>query len=546
MDWIDHRQLPPSAGGYSALFLRYLYEFDDVRQFYPGNFRENSSYEAVMRAIDMHQPDRSALTEVLKEQNPDPQASPRTKENIELLGRSTTYAVVTGQQVGLFGGPMYTVYKTLTTIILAEKLAAKFPGKSFVPVFWIEGEDHDFAEMNHTSVFDRANGVTPVQYLPGGIMPEKNVGAVGEMVFDDSIGQVIDTLDASLPPTEFTAPLIARLRECYAPGSTFRSAFTAWMRFLFGDRGLVFLSPHHPRLKQLLSPLFVKELETFPHISQLVITRSAELEQRYHAQIKTKSINLFMFHKGGRYLIEPRETDFSLKGTRAFFTRDELMAIARETPELLSPNVVLRPLCQDTLLPTVSYVGGPSEVAYFAQLQSVYEDCGTTEPVIYPRAGATLLPGNLVRAMEKYDLELPEFFGNVDTVTNKVVAQIADIKLDVMFEELVSRLHGAIGEVKFGLNEVDPTLLGAVENLTSKIDTNVGVLREKSIAAQKRRNETAVRQIERAVAGVLPGGVLQEREINAVSFLNRYGVNFISWLFDHLDITGFKHQILAP
>jgi uncharacterized protein YllA (UPF0747 family) len=222
------------------------------------------------------------------------------------------------------------------------------------------------------------------------------------------------------------------------------------------------------------------------------------------------------------------------------------MAIAREAPELLSPNVVLRPLCQDTLLPTVAYVGGPSEVAYFAQLQSVYEDCGTTEPVIYPRAGATLLPGNLARAMEKYDLELPEFFGNVDTVTNKVVAQIADIKLDVMFEELVSRLHGAIGEVKFGLNEVDPTLLGAVENLTSKIDTNVGVLREKSIAAQKRRNETAVRQIERAVAGVLPGGVLQEREINAVSFLNRYGVNFISWLFDHLDITGFKHQILAP
>ena len=368
MEWIDYRTLPPAAGGFSELFFDYVYDYEKVRQFFPTNFRENDSFESVMKGIDGAHVDRRTLEEVLTEQNSTGAESSRTGENIRLLGKEGTYAVVTGQQVGLFGGPLYTLYKAITAIALAQKLTMKFPGKNFVPVFWIEGEDHDFQEMNHISVLDQENLPLRIEYLPGGIMPEKNVGAVGEMVFDETIRTTIDRLESSLARTEYTPPLVAALRECYAPGATFNRAFQAWLNRMLPGTGLVFLTPNHPRLKKLLSPLFTRELQEFPRFSQMVISRSAELERRYHAQVKPKSINLFLFHKGGRYLIEPRESDFSLKGTRAFFTKEQLLQIAAETPEQLSPNVVLRPLCRRSFrnrLPctTAAAVRGPGDPA---------------------------------------------------------------------------------------------------------------------------------------------------------------------------------------
>ena len=545
MEWLDYRQIPPAAGGYSDLFYNYIDRYDSVAQFFPGNFRENDSFEAVMKSLDDAKRDRALLAEVMTDQNRAFGASARTMENIALLAKPTTYAVVTGQQVGLFGGPLYTVYKTITAIRLAEKLKLRYPRKDFVPVFWVEGEDHDFAEMNNAGVLDQENALVRVSYLPGGAVPEKNLGAVGELAFDESIDATIASLAAALGTSEFTGPLLAAVRETYAAGKTFNAAFGAWMNRLFSGTGLVFLSPNDARLKKVLSPLFARELAEYPALSQLVIARSAELEQQYHAQVKPKSINLFLFHKGGRYLIEPRETDFSLKGTRAFVPKEELLAIARESPAQISPNVILRPVCQDMLLPTVAYVAGPSEIAYHAQIQPVYQALGVTQPVIYPRASVSLLQGNLARAIDKYGLEVVDFLGDVSRVTARVVEQISDIKLEDLFTSVTGNVHGALNELKFGLNEVDPTLLGSLENVASKIDVNIGVLKEKAVAAQKRRNQTAVRQIEKAAAGLVPGGILQERELSAVYFMNKYGPELPKWLMEQVDITGFKHQVLT-
>jgi bacillithiol biosynthesis cysteine-adding enzyme BshC len=545
MDWIDYRQLPLSAGGFSALFFDYLYDYPSVASFYPGNFRDHRAFDAVLKRVAARSLDRHTLTEVLNEQNRFFGSSPKTFENIAALSLPSTFAVVTGQQVGLFGGPLYTLYKTLTTIRLAQTLETKFPGHRFVPIFWVEGEDHDFLEMNHVSVLDRENTPVPIDYLPGGVPPERNLGPVGELSFDGTLEQTLERLAAALAPTEFTAPLLARLREAYAPGRTFNQGFTAWMNHLFTDDGVIFVSPNHPRLKRLLSPLFVREVTEFPRTSQLVIDRSAELETQYHAQIKAKSINLFLFHKGGRYLIEPREHDFSLKGTRHFIQPDELLRIAQETPELLSANVILRPVAQDTLLPTVAYVAGPSEISYHAQLQPVYEHCGVVQPIIYPRASGSFIEERLERVVEKYNLDLAEFLsGEVDRLTSKVVAQIAEVQLDEMFAGVSKSVNDALNELKFGLQEVDPTLLGALEGSTGKVNTALSVLKEKASAAQKRRHEVALRQIEKAAAGLLPGGVLQERAVSPVYYLNKYGPDLLPWLRQHMDITGFKHQIL--
>lgn len=544
MEWIDYRELPPSAGGFSQLFFDYVHAYEEVRQFYPRNFRDRAAFDEVMQQIDSHPPNRATLVRVLEEQNHEFGATEKSLEHIALLGKSTTYAVVTGQQVGLFGGPLYTIFKTITAIKLAERLKAKYPSNEFVPVFWLEGEDHDFEEMNNIALMDAENQLKTIEYLPGGTMPEHNMGAIGELAFDDAFQNTSAQLEAALQQTEFTAQVLDMLFDAYKSGVTFNRAFATWMGLLFQDYGLVFLSSNHRDFKQLLSPLFVKEISEFPKTSQLVIDRSADLEKQYHAQVKPKSLNLFLFHKGGRFLIQPRETDFSLKGTRHFIGREELLSLARTTPELLSPNVVLRPLAQDTLLPTIAYIAGPSEVAYHAQLSVLYDHFAIAQPVIYPRASASFVDERLTRAMEKYQLTMTEFLEDKDTVTAKVVEQIASVKLDAIFGHAVNATHETLNELKFGLKEIDPTLLGALEGIRSKTDSNLNVLKGKAMAAQKRKNEAAVRQLEKAHESLLPNGSLQERELNILYYMNKYGPDLVPWIMGELDISGFKHQLL--
>lgn len=547
MDSIDYRQLPASAGEFSQLFLDYVYNFDAVRQYFTHNFRGNAPYEAMIAIAAARPLDRGRLTRVLREQNAAFGAAQRTFDNIALLQKPTTLAVVTGQQVGLFGGPLYTIFKTVTAVKLAERLKAKFPSYDFVPLFWLEGEDHDFLEMNHIALLGNDNKTITIEYLHGETPPERNLGAIGELQFNDALTHTFERLDAALPKTEFTPQILSVLQSWYTIGTTFNRAFAGWMSFLFADHGLVFLSSNHPDVKRLLSPLFVKEIAEFPKTSQLVIAQSAELEERYHAQVKPKSLNLFMFHKGGRYLIQPREReeDFSLKGTRHFIQRDELLQIAHESPELLSPNVILRPIAQDILLPTVAYVAGPSEVAYHAQLKPVFEFFGVPQPIIYPRASASFVEERLLHAMEKYGLDILQFMENPDKVATRVSEQISSIKLDDLFTNANAAIRTALNEMQYALKEIDPTLMGAFENVQAKIEQHLNVLKEKSIAAQKRRNETAVRQIERAANGLLPNGSLQERELNVLHYLNKHGFALMSRIIGELDVGSFKHQLLT-
>jgi bacillithiol biosynthesis cysteine-adding enzyme BshC len=544
MNWIDMRELPPAAGGFSELFYDYVYDFSEVKSFYGSDFRDSHAYENVIRSIGEKPLDRETLTAVLRRQNVAFGVGAKGLQRIEQLLLPNTFAVITGQQAGLFGGPIYTVYKTVTTIKLAERLKAKLPQYNFVPVFWVEGEDHDFAEMNNISVIDAEAKLTTIEYLPGGEVPQKNLGPIGELAFDAALDQTYLDLTASLQTTEFTDSLLKQLRECYGQGRTFNQGFVAWMNSLFAEYGLTYVSSNDRDLKRLLSPLFVKEVREYPAISQTVIARSAELEERYHAQVKPKSVNLFLFHKGGRYLIEPREHDFSLKGTRHFLSKEEMLRIAQETPELLSPNVVLRPIAQDMLFPTVAYVAGPSEIAYHAQLGPVYGSLGVSQPVLYPRASASFVEERIERVMEKYNLPLVAFFDDVNELTSRVLEQISEVKLEQLFSNTTRTVHDALNELKFGLNEVDPTLLGALETARSKVEINIGVLKEKALGAQKRRNETALRQIDRAVSAVLPQGHLQERELSILYFMNKYGPELIKWLMGEMDIEGFKHQLL--
>ncbi|TAK55296.1 MAG: bacillithiol biosynthesis cysteine-adding enzyme BshC [Bacteroidetes bacterium] len=543
--WIDYTALPRSGEGFSQLFTDYITDFPKLQSFFTSDFRKRQHFSQFAEHICKRFTIREELVKLLASQHESFGGSARSMENIQLLAEPNTVAIVTGQQVSLLGGPLYTVYKTLTAIKLSEELNATIPEFRFVPVFWLESEDHDFAEMNHIGILNPENQCLSLEYHLGGAPVEKNIGAIGEVSFDDHLLTFFERFQNGLVPTEFRPQLLEMLQKSYAPGISFSKAFTSWLNSLFPEAGLVFISSNDKNAKQLLKHIFIKEINEFPAVTQRIIAQSAKLEDEYHAQIKPRALNLFCFHKGGRYLLEPREHDFSLKGTRQYFTKDELLRFAEETPEFFSPNVALRPICQDTLLPTLAYIAGPSEIAYFAQLKAVYEYFNLEMPIIYPRASATILEQRHLSIMDKYNQPVETFFNETEKVAQAVLTSLSEVNVDDLFAESSRKVYDMANELKFGLEMIDPTLLGTLEHTQIKIEEILLTLKNKAMESQRKRHEIALRQVYRVSNAVFPEGTFQERFLNIAYFMNKYGLDFPKRLSNELLIDQFKHQLIV-
>lgn len=545
MESISYRQLADREV-VSQLYTDYTTHYEKVAEYFAGNVKDPEAWTRKVAELQSRKYDRNTLTRVLHDQNRDFHSGIRTLANIDLLGNDNTFAVVTGQQLGLFGGPLYTIYKAVTAVKLAQKLSQEHPDQNFVPVFWLEGEDHDFDEINHLKFISNANELASVTYLHGGKPLERNIGAVGIVELDEHITAFFQSLDSQLPVTDYTPALSELLKGYYRQGTTFLKAFAGFFNHIYEDSGLVFVNANTPELKRILTPFFQQEIQSNAEASKLVIQQSVELEEHYHAQIKAKALNLFMFYKGGRHLIEPSETgDYFLKNLRQRYTKEELLGIAAETPEILSPNVVTRPLCQDTLFPTIAYVAGPGEIAYYAQLKPVYAYFGVPMPLIYPRASVTLMEEKITKVMEKYSLETIDLFGDVEPVLTKVSEQVSEVKVDVLFESLTAKLNDAVNEARFGIQQIDPTLNGTVDSTIARFVQQLDVLKQKTQKAQQQKEEISLKQIRKASMNIFPNGNFQEREFAVVQYLNKYGPDFVKWIANELVIDKFQHQVLT-
>jgi len=528
------------------LYADYNTNFEKISKFYSGNYNDKYTWETKIKELQQRKFERTILHRVLNNQNREFQSGIKTLANIDLLGDDNTFAVVTGQQIGFFGGPLYTIYKAITTVKLANKLSQDFPDYNFVPVFWLEGEDHDFDEINKTKYLNSNNEFSSVEYLIGGKPLERNIGATGNINFDEHIEQFFLTIESTLPKTDYSEALFKLMRGYYSKGNTFLKAFAGFFNHVYEDSGLIFINTNQPELKKVLSPLFVNEINSNSQTSKLVIQKSVELEEHYYAQIKAKALNLFMFHKGGRHLIEPSDSgDYYLKNLRQRFTKEELLAIAVNTPELLSPNVVMRPLCQDTLLPTITYIGGPGEIAYFAQLKPVYEYFNVAMPIIYPRASVTLIEEKIKKILEKYSLEVEDLFGEVESVLSKVSEQVSEVKVDTLFESLVNKVNDAVNEARFGIQQIDPTLNGTIDGTLSKFQQQLEVLKQKTQKAQQQKEEVSLKQIKKASLNIFPNENFQEREFSVIQYLNKYGPDFVKWVSNEIVIDKFQHQVIT-
>lgn len=544
MDWINYR-LFADKEIISSLYADYTTHFEKVAEYYAGSYLSTDAVTRKLHLLQKQHYHRALLHRILNEQNREYHSGIKTLANIDLLANDNTFAVVTGQQLGLFTGPLYTIYKAITTVKLAEKLTIEFPDYNFVPVFWLEGEDHDLEEINKVKFINSTNEFTAIEYLPANKTQEKNLTATGSLLVDSSIEEFLSKIANALPQTEYRPALTDAMRGYYKEGTSLLHAFAGFFNHIYEDSGLIFLNSNHPEFKKLLSPLFQKEIESNSETSKLVIQKSAELEEHYHAQIKAKAINLFMLYKGGRYLIEPSESgDYFLRNTRKRFTKEELLTIVSTTPELISPNVVLRPLCQDTLLPTIEYVAGPSEIAYFAQLKPVYEFFHVVMPIIYPRASITIIEEKVQKVLEKYSLDFIDLFDDIDALLVKVSEQVSEVKIDALFSSLETKIKEAINEARFGIQQIDPTLNGTIDSTLQKIQQYLEVLKQKTQKAQQQKEEISLKQIRKAALHIFPNGNFQEREFSVIQYLNKYGPDFVKWISHEIVIDKFQHQVI--
>ncbi len=538
--FINFAELP----GQHQLYTDYLYNFEKVKFYYKYNFRDKEEYiKLFKKRADLQIETRNLISQILLRQYSGKEISEKTSENISLLKEKKTLAVVTGQQLGILGGPLYTFYKIITAIKLCNNLNERYDDFSFVPVFWLEGDDHDFEEVKSINIIDENNNLKKISYEDE-VPEDENKGSVGFLKLNSYINRFFDELNIVLRDTEFKNEIMSKLKSFYSEGRTFKDAFRDLLAWTFDSYGLVIFDPQDEEVKKILKPIFKKEISDFRTHTEKLVNISAKLEEEYHAQVKVRPVNLFYHTDEGRYLIEPVENEFRLKRKRKKFTYDELINLIENEPAKFSPNVLLRPIAQDYLLPTAFYVGGPSEVSYFAQVMPLYSIYQIEPPIIFPRSSATLVEKSISSVLEKYNLTITDVFIESDKLKDKVIETISPNSLDEIFNRTSTEIELIFDKLKEQLFEFDKTIADASTKYRQKTNYYLDELKSKALEAQKKKHEVTLRQIDKLSAALYPGTNFQERELNFVYFAYRYGIDLIGKLFNEISINKFEHQVI--
>ncbi|HKR10571.1 MAG TPA: bacillithiol biosynthesis cysteine-adding enzyme BshC [Pyrinomonadaceae bacterium] len=529
----------------SRLFLDYLKDPVALRKFYPSAVRfHHELQQRVPDVLAAHRVDRNRVADALAAMNQRWGAPKETLDNINLLRDEDCIAVVSGQQAGLFTGPLYTIYKALSAVKLAGCLRQR--GTKAVPVFWMAAEDHDFDEVAKAEFIGR-----DCQLKQVGVSTDlhREGQPVGRVVLDKSIDTVVDQLFELLPNSEFADDMKALVRNAWQPGRGYAESFATMMTLLLGRYGLIFLDPLDSEMKKLAAPLYSEAVRQAPEIANAIEQRSRELESTgYHAQVlaTANSFPLFLHDEQGarRALVRMPNGKYQTKDTEDEYMLDELAQLALDEPERFSPNVTLRAVVQDYLLPTIAYYGGAAEIAYFAQTAEAYRVLERPATPILPRSSLTMIERHTGRVLERYGLTLAEFFEGLEPVTKRVVEEHLGAGTARHFASVEENIHNELDRLKTELQTIDPTLADALETGRKKINYQLEGLRTRFVRAQMTRDEAAHRQLQRASDQLYPNKDLQERHINVTSLLARHGTYVIEWIYNAINLGSNDHQIV--
>jgi bacillithiol biosynthesis cysteine-adding enzyme BshC len=524
----------------TELFADFLAGSSKVHPFYPrsAHFNEWFKDEAAHLAYDSER--RRRVSAILERQNQSWGSSARTVENIARL-RAGAVAVVTGQQVGLFGGPLFTIFKALTAVKLADQ--ATQAGVDCVPVFWLATEDHDLEEVNQVSI-PGADASLQKFTVPTEGVPAAPVGTVR---FDAEVQSAVDAAAELLGSSAITD----FLRDAYRAGETFGGAFARLFAKLFADWGVILLDPADPEFHQIAQPIYRAAIERAAEFDEALLARGKALEAAgYHQQVKVtpSSTLLFTLRNGARVPVHrrvngPGRTEF-LVGEE-HIAEAELLHRVSSSPQEFSANVLLRPVIQDYLLPTLAYSGGSAEVAYFAQVGVVYQALlGRVTPIV-PRFSATIIEAKPKAFLERYGLRLPDFFQGPEALRELMASRTLPKELQSAFDQAEASLEKSLAAIREGLVRLDPTLVDSALNAASKMQYQLAQLRSKAARAELRQTEVLTRKADLLSNLLYPGKALQEREIAGAYFVARGGAAFLQGLYDAIHPDCLDHQVIS-
>ena len=534
---LDVRSFPwirPLAGDYA-------YNFKQVEGLYAGNPMEREAWRDSVKRAQQHPRDRARIAAILAAQQEQRHAPAGARAAAARLADPSSVAVLTGQQAGVFGGPLFTLLKALTALQLARRNERdqKVPT---VAVFWVDAEDHDWEEVRSCTVLDaefQPRTVTLVDLEGAGELP------IAQLTLDARVEHTIEELASVLQLTEFTPSVLADIRAAWNPGTGMARAFATWLERLLGEHGLVVFESADPDAKPLVASVFAKELAAPGHTAALAAKAGDALAARGHAPqvvLQPDTVSVFSLD-GGRRAIK-RQGDQLLIGERTH-SSEALSNEASARPGGFSPNVLLRPIVQDTLFPTIAYIAGPSELAYLGQLRGVYEQYGVPMPLMVPRSTATLLDSGASRFLAKYAVPFQDLRTPDESALNKLLEGQLPASVEQALRDAAAQTQQAMARVVEALPSLDPTLSGAAKTTLGKMEHELRSLHSKVIHAAKKRHETLRRQFVRAQAQAFPHGHPQERTLGVIYFLTKYGPGVIDLLIEELPVDPGQHWLVT-
>lgn len=524
----------------TRLFADFLAYAPAVRQFYPRppHFCEWVKEESSKLNYDPAR--RARVSEILARQNREWGASDKTLKNIERL-RAGAAAVVTGQQVGLFGGPTFSLYKALTAVKLAEE--ATRAGVDAVPIFWLATYDHDLAEVNHVA-WPGPDGELQTLTTPSRAIAGAPVSAVR---LGEEIEPLLEQAASLLGDNEATA----LLRETYRPGETLGTAFARLYARLFADWGVIVLDASDGELHRLAEPIYRAAIARAHELAPALLERGDALERAgYHQQVNVmpSSTLLFMLRGGVRTSIHrhegPKSEFFFDSAPNEKISEADLLNQLASKPEQFSPNVLLRPIVEDFLLPTLAYCGGAAEAAYFAQAGVVYEALLKRVTPVVPRFSATIVEPKVQRLLERYELSVLDVLAAPDELRQKLAGHSLPQDLQRAFETTKKTLESQLTTIKEKLAKLDRTLVDAGDTSVSKILYQLDKLHGQAARAELQKQDVVRRQGETLSQALYPQKALQERGIGGMYFVARYGRELLRQLYETLQTECHDHQIV--
>ncbi len=534
---VDIRRFP----WINRLAADYAFNYGRLAEFFAGNPAEPAAWRQAIERTQQFTRQRDAVADLIAAQQERRGAPAEAVAAAARLRDPRAVAIVTGQQAGLFGGPLFTLLKALTAIRLAERVRTEHRVPA-VPIFWIDAEDHDWDEVKSCGLLDAELNLLSVALSD----PEAaNQRPVAGMRLDDSASRAVAELEAALPRTEFTPDLIDQLRRAYAPGAGMADAFGQLLEAVLGPKGLVVYDSSDRVAKPIVAGVFAQEIEHAGRTSRLAAEAGAALAARgYHAQVTPHEGQPALFHlNAGREPIRAQDGRFLVGDGPS--SKEALLELVRRAPHEFSPNVLLRPLVQDTLFPTICYIAGPSELAYLGQLRGVYDAFGIPMPLIQQRATATLLDSNSMRFLTRHDFPLENLRAQDEAALNQLLEAQLPASVEHSLEEAARVVAERMEALAQAVPQIDATLEGAARSTLGRMQDDLKKLHAKIIQAAKRKDETLRRQFQHAQAQAFPGGHPQERTIGFVYFLNKYGPALIDRLADELTVDMGHHWVIT-